>query len=76
MEVAVQGENKIIVNSQGVELTGAKITLPDQDFNLFGLLKLSVRDMALEYTGKPNRMLKIQGRSPFQISGTPRGFLG
>ncbi len=42
--------------------TGARIPLPKQKFNLFGLLDIEATDLAVEYVSQPDQIFKIQGK--------------
>lgn len=57
----VKDPNKFILNESGFDLTGGKITFPDVDFNLLGLLDVEAKNLAVEYISQPQDLFKIQG---------------
>ncbi len=57
----INDPNKFLLNESGFDLTGGKITFPDVDFNLLGLLDVEAKNLAVEYISQPQDLFKIQG---------------
>jgi Ca2+-binding RTX toxin-like protein/subtilisin-like proprotein convertase family protein len=57
----VNDPNKFLLNESGFDLTGGKITFPDVNFNLLGLLDVEAKELGVEYISQPQDAFKIQG---------------
>src|SRR4028118_246702 len=57
----VNDPNKFLLNESGFDLTGGKITFPDVNFNLLGLLDVEAKQLGVEYISQPQDLFKIQG---------------
>ncbi|WP_162052193.1 CARDB domain-containing protein [Gloeothece verrucosa] len=60
--VEIINSNWLIINENGFDITGGKITLPDFTFNLAGGFKVNAQGLNLEYSSNPNKFFKIQGK--------------
>ncbi|MDC0934849.1 SdrD B-like domain-containing protein [Pirellulales bacterium] len=60
IELAVNDNNKVLISTSGVDITGGLISFPDVEVNLFGLLEISATDMSVEFATNPTT-LKLQG---------------
>ena len=60
-ELAVEGDNKVLVNSEGVVVSGGKLTLPGAHrFTALGLLEVETVDASLEFSVGEN-FARLQG---------------
>ncbi len=60
-EVAVTGNNKLIINNDGVSVTGSKLSLPgERKFTALDLLEIETVDAGLEFDFEQNQA-KLQG---------------
>ncbi|MFB2920995.1 Calx-beta domain-containing protein [Aerosakkonema funiforme] len=57
----VNDPNKFLLNESGFDLTGGKITFPDVNFNLLGLIDVEAKNLAVEYISQPQDLFRIQG---------------
>ncbi len=57
----VNDPNKFLLNENGFDLTGGKITFPDVNFNLLNLIDVEAKNLAVEYISQPQDVFKIQG---------------
>jgi hypothetical protein len=61
VDLEVNDPNKFLLNESGFDLTGGKITFPDVNFNLLGLLDVEAKELGVEYISQPQDVFKIQG---------------
>jgi len=61
VDLEVNNPNKFLLNESGFNLTGGKITFPDVNFNLLGLLDVEAKQLGVEYISQPQDLFKIQG---------------
>ena len=78
VRVSIPDGQWLRINEQGIELTGAGLTLPNVSFSLAGLIQVRAEDLLLQYTsGSTDDLFKIQGRVEFpSLYGVRADFAG
>jgi len=61
LELAIADPNKVVIDHNGIHLTGAELKIPDVDFNLMGLVEVKAEDLRVKYISDPEAF-KIQGK--------------